>query len=82
MFHVSCLSPWARQNFPALIKKNKLCRIGKIILIYFPMHCVPLTETVLMWNNLREIRIVSIGKTHGYPDLVCKNSRIYDGVEA
>ena len=29
-----------------------------------------------------EIRIVGPGKTRGYPYPVCKNNRIYDGVEA
>ena len=30
---VSCLSPWARQNFPAALKiEKKLCLIGKKIL--------------------------------------------------
>ena len=29
-----------------------------------------------------EIKIVGPDKIHGYPYLVCKNNRIYDGVEA
>ena len=29
-----------------------------------------------------EIRFVGTGETRGYPYPVCKNNRIYDGVEA
>ena len=32
---VSCFGPWARENFPAPLKQNNLCLIGKKELSYF-----------------------------------------------
>ena len=59
MSGVSCLSPWARQDFPASLNIEKLCLIGKKSGSVVFVHCIysVIDEAFTLQSNLKNLLI-------------------------